>query len=338
MAHKIDQTTGRDAFYSHKVNAWHGLGTVLDRQPEDLPELLELSGLNYEVIKTPTFFNIGDVQHESGSFATYRADTNAALGNVGNRYTVMQNEDALSVIEPFFDAKDITIETAGALDGGRQMFITCKKNDPIIVGKGDEVENYFTIFNSHDGSLAIMAYFTPIRVVCNNTLQMSFKNCSEKISIRHTINADSKLKQAAKILLAADRNAAAFQEQAQAMRKTKFTQSKFFDYLANVFCDPKEIKQMRTGAHPFEALSTRKRNIIEGVIDFAESGVGQREAVNGSAWWAYNAVTGYCTHKDRTDAEKRFNSLYFGSDNKTMTKALKLATPGTKFEGLLNLN
>jgi len=348
MSHKIDQTKkATGAFYSYKKKAWHGLGTVLDRQPNDLPELLELSGLNYQVEKFPNVVKLPDVLNNSLSthatvagmgYTTLRTDTLKPLGMVGERYTVMQNSEALSVIEPFFNNKEVTIETAGAIDGGRQMFIVCKKNTPIVLDGTDEVENYFTIFNSHDGSLAIMAYFTPIRVVCNNTLQMSFKNCKQKISVRHTLNAESKLKQAAKILLTAEKNADNFKEAAQQMRKTKFTQSKFFDYLANVFCTKDEIKLMGTGAHPFEALSTRKANTIKGVIEYAEGGVGQKEAVTGSAWWAYNAVTGYYSNKEYTSDEKKFNSLYFSGANNVMSKALTLASPDAKINPVLNLN
>lgn len=341
MAHKIDFSTGSAAFSSYKKSAWHGLGNIFDIQPDSVNSLLKESKLDFEVGKLPNIHRLdnGTEIISEDSFFTYRKDVNKVLGTVGSRYTVMQNTDAFNVLEPLLKSGKIDIETAGSLDDGKQAFITCKTKEPINVDGVDPVENYFVIFNSHDGSLAIMAYFTPVRIVCNNTLRMSFKKAQSKVSIRHTANAQSRLKQASQILSAAEDNAVKFGELASAMRKTKYTQSKFFDYLANVYCTTDELKQMRTGEHPFKVLSTRKQNIITSTIEFSESGVGQKEAVTGSAWWAYNAVTGYLSHKDRTDeGEGRFNSLLLGGDARINDKALQLAMPDSKLSPVMNLN
>jgi len=340
MGHFIDQSTGTAAFFSYKKAAWHRLGYVSDVQPENLKQLQELAGLDFEVEKTPNYHQInGEFKISADSYCTYRKDTNTVLGaHVGARYTVVQNESALQVLEPFFKNDEIIIETAGALKDGTQMFVTCRKRDPIVVGNGDEVLNYFNIFNSHDGSLSILAYFTPIRVVCNNTLQMSLSRCREKIAIRHTKSAESRLEQATNVLLAADKNAEVFQEAANAMRKTQFTQSKFFDYLANVFCTKDEMKQMRENRHPFEVLSTRKQNILKDVLEFAEVGVGQKEAGIGTAWWAYNAVTGYLSHKEYRDSEHQMRSQLFGGSKSVGDTALRLALPDANVAGIMNLN
>jgi len=340
MSHKIDQSTGTAAFFSYKKTAWHKLGYVSDVQPENLKELQQLAGLDFEVEKTPNYHHInGEFKISTDSYCTYRKDTNAVLGaHVGSRYQVVQNESALQVLEPFFKNDEVIIETAGALREGSQMFVTCRKKDPIVIGNGDEVINYFNIFNSHDGSLSILAYFSPVRVVCANTLQMSLSACKEKISIRHTKSAESGLNQAANVLLAADKNAEVFKAAATEMRSTQFTQAKFFDYLASVFCTKDEMEQMRANRHPFEVLSTRKQNILKGVIEFAETGVGQKEAGIGSAWWAYNAVTGYLSHKEYNDSEHAMRSQLFGGSKIVGDTALKLAVKPSSISGIMNLN
>lgn len=340
MAHLIDETTGRAAFATTGNRpAWHGLGKVLNAQPESLEQFLEDAVLDWEVQKTPNYINIdGEFVINPDSYSTYRKDTKAILGAVGNRYEVFQNEQAMAIIEPFFQRNDVTIETAGAIKGGAVTFVVCRPTNNLIIGDGDELRNYFVIFNSHDGSTAITAMNTPVRIVCNNTLQMAISGAKEKISIRHTKSAASNVKQAADMLLRVQKNGELFTERAKSMRATKWGASKFFDYVANVFCTPAEIKDMSAGQHPLQALSTRKQNIITEVLEYAETGVGQAEAIEGTAWWAYNAITGYYAGKQYNDVEKRFNSLMASGAKKTMDTALRLAQPDAKMRPLMNLN
>lgn len=344
MAHELDFTKGKPAFATYKQKAWHSLGRVLTKRPETVEELMEVAGLDYEVEKAPNIHRLpnGHEIESKSSFFTYRKDTiqnidhYKVLGaNVGDGYTIVQNEEALGILEPFFDNETILFETAGAIRNGSRTFVTCKTKDPIVIDGKDEVDNYFVVFNSHDGSLSLMAYFTPVRIVCNNTLQMSFHNAKRQIKLKHTTNVKNKLETATKILLQADKNAEAFKETAQAMKKAKWTERKFFDYLANVFCTPEELNKMGTGEHPLKVLSTRKQNVITDVLNFAHGGVGQREATPGSAWWAYNAVTGYYANaKNFQSPEKKMQSLLFGGSDKTMTKALALAKPNGKIKPL----
>ncbi len=340
MAHKLDFQKGKAAFYSLNEKPWHGLGEVLTQQPESVDELLKVSGLDFNVFKLPNVHRIGDIETVSdNSFFSYRDDTNYVLGDkLGKQYTVLQNRDAFDVLEILIKSGRIVVETAGSIDDGRQTFITCRYKDPIVVGKNDEVNNYFCIFNSHDGSLALVTLFTPIRVVCNNTMQMALRDCHSKVSIKHTTFAVDRLKQATQILHAAEVNAEVFQVAATKMAQTRWNQSQFFDYVANVFCTPAEIKDMSIGKHPLEALSTRKTNIIKDVIEFAETGIGQQEAIPGTAWWAYNAVTGYFSNKSFNSADERIQSLFFGNANNIMTDALHKAVSPSKLQPVMALN
>ena len=91
-------------------------------------------------------------------------------------------------------------ETAGALGSGEKIFITAKLPDYIKVGNDDLIEKYIFLTTSHDGSGSITAAFTPIRIVCQNTLSMALNNCSNVFKIRHTESAQDRLKQAHKIM------------------------------------------------------------------------------------------------------------------------------------------
>jgi len=347
MAHLIDMTKGQTgAVLSYQKTMWHKLGTIIQEQPKELIDILKPAGLDYIVGKEPNvhFFPDENIEgvYSDISFFTYRKDVidgkdkYAVLGShVGAGYHILQNEDVLGIVEPFFDNKDISFETAGALKDGRWSFVCCKFNDPMVIGKNDEVDNYFVIFNSFDGSLAVQAYFTPIRVVCNNTLQMSFRSAKQRITLRHTKNLSDRLHEATKILLAGKENAEVFTEKAKAMKKDNWSEKRFFDYLSNVYCSPSEIRDLSKGVHPLEVLSTRKRNIIASTIDYAYDGVGQQEAGEMSAWWAYNAVTGYYSNEKEFNGEMaKLDSLYFGGSSRILETSLALAQPEAKITPL----
>ncbi len=135
-------------------------------------------------------------------FANVRSDNNTVLGVVGKDYHIVQNRDAFS----FFDAivggeEGILYETAGALGNGERIFITAKLPGYIRVGNGDDVtEKYLFLTTSHDGSGSITAAFTPIRIVCRNTLNASLKNMTNVVRIKHTSGAKQRLEDAHKVI------------------------------------------------------------------------------------------------------------------------------------------
>jgi len=329
MSHEIDFSTGKAAFISYKKEAWHRLGEVIDERPKSINSMLKQGRLDYEVVKMPNIHLMADGNEivSQESFFTYRTDVNKVMGShVGKSYTVLQNHEAFGVLEPLIDNNKVLFETAGALRDGRWSFVCFKMIKPIVVGKNDISETYVSIWNSFDGSRAITAFITPIRVVCNNTLQAAIKGASRKISIRHTKNSQARLDEGLRILTTFEKTAETFEQAANQLKSQSWRERKYFDYLTNIFCTPKEIRDMNTGKHPMEVLSTRKRNIITDVLQYADQGVGQREAESGSAWWAYNSITGYFNNaKNYTSDSARSESLLFGSAEQTMLKAFDLA-------------
>ncbi len=135
-------------------------------------------------------------------FANIRSDTNSVLGVVGKDYHIVQNRDAFEFFDAIVGGGDgILYETAGALGNGERIFITAKLPDYIRVGNGDDVtEKYIFLTTSHDGSGSITAAFTPIRIVCQNTLNASLRNMSNVVRIRHTSGVKERLQNAHKVM------------------------------------------------------------------------------------------------------------------------------------------
>lgn len=327
MAHRIDHSKGKAAFISYQAPAWHGLGKVFN-QEISIEEALKESGLDFHVDKLPNIHRLGnglDIVSDS-SFFTVRTDVQKVLGTrLGPDYTVYQNLQALDIVDELLKTKKVIIETVGAIDDGRKVFTCLKLNDPIVVDGSDEVLQYLLLANSHDGSLAITAMPTNVRVVCNNTLSAALAGAKGAHKIRHTRNAADRVKEAFAIMGLLEDNSKANSAAYNAMKANSLTKQEFFDYIGNIFITTEEIGKLHQGDK--DALSTNKKNTISKVFDYAETGVGQREALgNGlNMWYAYNAVTGFLTSDTYKSADARFNSLILGDSAKKISTAGELA-------------
>ena len=333
MAHAIDFQRGTAAFVTLKAEAWHGLGVIVENEMS-VADALKLGNLDFEVAKLPNRHHLptGEIITSDSSFFTYRTDTNFVLGDrLGKTYEVVQNAEALGVVDSLVSEGGLVVETAGSLHNGCTVFMCLRLPENIVVGSSDQVKQYLIIATGHDGNTPILAYFSNVRVVCNNTLQMSFRDATKKHSIRHTRSASQKLDEALKLMGLVTKNQKVVAEQYNRMAEIQMQQNQFWNYVGNVFFSPAEIKELQTGKDARLVLSTRKQNVVNKVLHFAETGIGQREAGRGSAWWAYNAITGYFSHLAKhDDAEARMESLLFGSAADAMEKAMVLAADPTK--------
>lgn len=335
MAHLIDNSNGKENFVSYKQKAWHGLGTVL-QENLNIEDALKYGGLSFGVEKLPNtheipFVTEGGIKGKEkvvsqNSFFTYRDDTRAVLGDkLGKDYTVLQNIEALGILDLILENNSgIILETAGSLKGGATVFVTAKMPDNIIVGANDEVEQYLVCSNSHDGSSAVRVMFTPVRVVCQNTLTMAINGAKKHHSIRHTQNVKENFQQALKVLGLATANKEIAERAFNQMAKTQLKKDQFWNYLGNVFFSESEMQEIKTGKPKEDILSPQKIKLVDSVLEYCHSGVGQNEAVEMSSWWAYNGVTGYLSNEKKfKDSEKRFENLLLSTS--LQDKALSLA-------------
>lgn len=343
MAHLIDNSKGFNAFVAFQAPAWHGLGEIFTEKISTI-DALKRGGLDYTVLKLPNIHCMPDGSEiiSEDSFFTCRTDVNKVLGSrLGKDYEVMQNAEALNIVDEILQSGRATIETAGCIDEGRKAFICLKVDQSIIVGSNDSVNQYVLIATSHDGSMSITATPTNVRVVCNNTLSAALKGAKGAIKIRHTINANSRLHEAAKVLKLIADNTQANTDNYNTMQSTIITPEQMFNYFGNVFCTDQEIKDIQAGNNPKVVLSTRKQNVLSDVLSFSQRGIGQSQSLNNgkiNMWTAYNAVTGYVTKKKYSNVSDRANSMLFGSAATTIHDAGVLAIEPAKIQPMSKVN
>ena len=212
MAHELDRRAdGTGAMFSVRLTPWHREGTVLSNAPS-LAEALRLGGLDFEVEARPLFTrvqqypavpNIFGYRQAGNACATVRTDREAVLGIVSRRYQPLQNRDAFGVLEPLLDAGLASLETGGALRGGRDVWMLVRFNvDSPIVREvfADELIPFGLVSNNHAGQRKVIVQETPIRVVCANTLGLALRGRTRALSVRHTASVEARTVDAARRL------------------------------------------------------------------------------------------------------------------------------------------
>lgn len=182
-------------FYT-RTKPWHGLGTMVEEAP-DSGTALELAGLDWQVVQKDLV--TGDGIPVPGFKANLRDTDNRVLGVVTSRYRVIQNQEAFAFTDALL-GEGVTYETAGSLQDGRRTWILARLPQKYIIS-GDEVTPYLVFMNSHDGSGAVRAAMTPVRVVCQNTLNLALETARRSWSTTHVGDVRGKLEDARDTLL-----------------------------------------------------------------------------------------------------------------------------------------
>jgi phage/plasmid-like protein (TIGR03299 family) len=204
-------------------------------------------------------------------------------------------------------------ETAGALGKGERIFITAKLPDYIKVGSDDLIEKYLFLTTSHDGFGSITAAFTPIRIVCNNTLNAAFRNCSNSIKIRHTQNAKERLEEAHKVMGISNRLSDYLETAFNQWAKVRITDAKLKQLIQLAMVPNKEVLH-NIQSNQLDELSTCFRNMCDNVYEYSLTNPTQQtETTKGTVFGAYNAVTGYFQNvRSFKNDEAKLKSLLFG--------------------------
>lgn len=342
MAHNINRNmrTNKDAFFSVKEKAWHGLGQIVEDYPNSA-EAMKFAGLDYEVQKqklfTSSYDETGILTSENSNeikshFATMRADTNQILGIVGSKYEIVQNVTAFTFFDSLVKDGSIKYETAGALGNGERIFITAKMPDVLKIGKKDEIEKYIFLTTSHDGSGSIMAAFTPIRIVCNNTLNMALRNHSNAVYIKHTANAEEKLHQAARIMAISETTGEQLEQLFNKWAKIRVTDAELKKLIALAMCPNKELFTA-IAANKEVQLSTQFENVLSDVYEYAQtSPTQQMPTTQNTIFGAYNAITGYYQNaKDYKSQSSKVSSIMFGTGLERTKKAFEICSTAADF-------
>lgn len=312
MAHELEIINGEASMFYVGSAPWHQLGHRFITPPTT-EEALEAARLNWEVGMRPLFNEHGKMSTHK---ETFRADTMETLGVVGPRYHPLQNTQAFGFFDPLIQDGTLSYETAGALNDGRRVWILAKvKMDNMVITKDDEVESYVLLSNSHDGTMAIRVGYTPIRVVCQNTLSMAIgSQDSRLLRINHTTNADKALAEIRKAMTVANQGFQATAEQYRMLAKYQVSAADLKKYVQIVFdlVDEEERK--------------RDSKVESRVISLFEGGRGNdMPGVKGTLWAAYNAATEYMQYEAGRSVSGRLNSLWFGPNAARNKKALETA-------------
>jgi phage/plasmid-like protein (TIGR03299 family) len=237
------------------------------------------------------------------------------LGVVGKDYTPLQNRDAFRFFDPIVGQDAAVYHTAGALGQGERVWILAKLPGHIRVAKDDISEKYLLLSNSHDGKSSVQIKFTPVRVVCQNTLTLALGD-GQAYRVIHHADIRSKLESAHQMLGLINDRFDEMEETFQAMSRVKMDTNRLSDYLATVYPEVKEAEKME--------LVKRDRSWSE---FFFDQGRGNRlPGVAGSLWAAFNGVTEWQDHrKSRQNENQRLVSTWYGSSYQTKARAYSVA-------------
>lgn len=319
MSHNVEN------MFSVREVPWHKLGKIVSEAP-NAQDAIKLAGLDWEVKRQQIHIDISQEQGRPHFVsvpkkqALVRSTDNRVLAVIGSGYTPLQNKDAFGFFDKFILSGDASFETAGSLRGGEIVWILAKLNRvPIEVGKGDQVSKYLLLSNSHNGTMAVRTGFTPVRVVCNNTLTMSHESRNSKlIRIHHSSKVKENVDNLAEIVNAMDAKFEATAEQYKFLASRKINKKDLNNYIDIIF----ELRPEGTEREQMRAA--KMREIISGLF---ENGAGAHlKSAKGTAWGAYNAVTEYLTHMGGKDESVRLHANWFGGLNKKNDEALSEIT------------
>ena len=321
MAHKLNETNGKVSFAARGEKAWHGLGQYVSEAMTS-EQAIELGGLNYTVEKRPLYAPgwAGTMVEAEGHYGNVRTDTNEILGIVKGRYKIVQNKDAFGFFDAIIDQGEAIFETAGALGKGERIFVTAKLPEDMLV-HGERVEKYIMLTNSHDGTSTIIAGFTPIRVVCNNTLTAALKNLDNKVSISHTASAESRLKEASRVMGIASKYMDEVNTTFESMTTRRLSDLEMKYFIETVMKNG--VKEDKSD----KEASTRMKNLVDQVYSFAITHPTQTtEAAYRTLWGAYNGISGYYNFlKDYRNADQKMKDMNYGYANDKISKAFDQA-------------
>lgn len=212
-------------FYTRE-KPWNGLGTMVAEAPNS-KDALRLAGLNWKVLQEPVYTENEELIQ--GYKANVRDTDRKVLGVVTDRYKVIQNEEAFAFTDTLL-GEGVRYETAGSLQEGRRVWMLARLPREFIIG-GERISPYMVFSNTHDGSGAVKTALTPIRVVCNNTLNLALRTAKRSWSMIHTGDISGKIEEAKNTLLLADEYMTALGQEFENLRKIKLSERQVQDYI-----------------------------------------------------------------------------------------------------------
>lgn len=317
----LDTTRGTAALYT-STPAWHGLGHVIPGGISDIDTVLNVGQIGFRVDKVPVRYSFdGSDRVMDDRWVTVRSDTGAALGTVGQRYEVFQQRQIFDFLEDLADMHGVLWESAGALRGGRRVFVTMQVPDSIVVDRGgldDEIKLFIVAINSHDATSQAEVVVTPWRVVCANTERFALADAASRWAIRHTSGGLGNLAEARRTLGLTLNYATTFETEETALARTDLAIDDFHRVIADLWpLDDDATDRTRT-------IAAKRTARLDAMFRT------ETERAGRTAYAAERTITDYLDHvaprrpgKSMTEEIARATALLEGTDDEMKTKAHK---------------
>ena len=269
-------------FYTRET-PWHGLGTKVLTAPTS-KDALELAGLNWKVIQEPIYTEMGETVE--GYKANVRDIDRKVLGVVTDRYKVIQNDEAFAFTDELL-GDGVSYETAGSLQGGKRVWLLANMPHKYIIS-GELISPYLVFSNTHDGSGAIKVALTPVRVVCNNTLNLALNTAKRSWTMIHTGDIKQKMQEARDTLFLAEKYMDELGKEFETLKMKSITDKKVMEYIDELLPieDNATTQQIRNIRRLQEDLKMRYFEAPDLVV------------LGKNAYRFVNAVSDFATHAE----------------------------------------
>jgi phage/plasmid-like protein (TIGR03299 family) len=294
MAHNLEMNGNEVAFALRGTPAWHNLANRIFSKDEEVSTatMLEEAKLsNWDVRLSPITNHIDESWNDvSDSHLVIRTNPfnggTDVLATVGKRYKVIQNEELFAFADAIHDANpECRWESAGSLKKGKVVFGTVDVPRTMVLdpqGANDQTKLYLIVWTSHDGSVAVQAAITPVRVVCQNTLNLAMRNAKQSFKIRHTQTAEGRIQVARETLGLALGYFDEFEKEAQELFKQEITDKQFSDLIKTIYPKPeKDAAKV--------AITKWENKVV--LLDDLYHNSPTNANIKGTKWGAFNALT-----------------------------------------------
>ena len=272
-----------ESMFYVRETPWHGLGTKV-MEASTSKEALSLAGLDWKVLQEPIYTENEELVE--GYKANVRDSDRKTLGVVTDRYKVIQNEEAFAFTDELL-GEGVRYETAGSLQGGKKVWLLAHLPHEYIIS-GERISPYLLFSNTHDGSGAIKAALTPIRVVCNNTLNLALTTAKRSWSMIHTGDIIGKMEEAKDTLFMAEKYMDSLGKEIENLRKKKISDAKVMEYI-------EILLPIEQGATPQQAKNIRK---LQEDMKMRYFDAPDLQDVGRNAYRFINAVSDFATHSE----------------------------------------
>ena len=285
-----------ETMFSVREKPWHGLGTIVMEAPTSA-DALRLAGLDWDVVQEPIYTKSNE--EVKGYRANVRDSDRKVLGVVSDRYKVVQNTDAFSFTDELL-GKGVRYETAGSLQEGRKVWLLARLPREYIIA-GERISPYLVFSNTHDGSGSVKVAVTPVRVVCNNTLNLALGTADRSFSMVHTGKIQDKIQEAKDTLFMAEKYMDCLGSEFERLRRQKVTDAQVKEYI-------ELLLPMEKDATPVQGKNIIKlrRDMEQRYYDAPDL-----QKVGNNAYRFINAVSDFATHSNPLRRTANYNENMF---------------------------